>query len=377
MTDDFRPDGDSNGGRGRNRNRRRRSKPNAQAPQPPQARAPRPAPTLADGEVLVPGAAAGRNGRDRNRHGRNKGQDRFGKAQQAAGPRSGSRRERRVRPPGREGHEILHTVESAQPAAQTWWGKRWLDTLQRFGWKGLLTNGLTYAKEGRVSDFQVDAGRITAKVQGSRPEPYEVEIRLKPLPDSDWDLVVEIMSCQALFTAQLLAGEMPPDVGEAFDAAHAPLFPRNKEDLQAKCSCPDWAVPCKHIAAVYYVTADHFDQDPFLIFHLRGRSRDALLGMLRAQRAAEAQYMQLEIETMDAAHEVMRFWQAGDELETVHIAIAPPSFPGATAKKLGRPPFWRGPSDPITRLPEVYEAIARRAREVALTEPLVGAGAHL
>ena len=216
-----------------------------------------------------------------------------------------------------------------------------------------------------------------ARVQGSRPEPYDVEIRLKPLPDADWDLVVEIMSCQALFAAQLLAGEMPPDVEEAFEAAQAPLFPKNKEDLHAKCSCPDWANPCKHIAAVYYVMAEAFDKDPFLLFHLRGRSRDAMLGMLRAQRAAEAQLMTLDIETMESGHESLRFWQAGDELEAVHIAIAPPAFPGVTAKKLGRPPFWRGPSDPITRLPEVYEAIARRAREVALTEPLVGAGVHV
>jgi uncharacterized Zn finger protein len=380
MTDDFRPEGDNKGGR--NRNRRRRAKPAAQAAPArdarPPARAPRPMANAtgarpmaqADGEVLVPSAQG-----DRNRQGRGKG-DRFAK-QAPAGNRQGqgrSRRERRVRPAGREGLEILHATEPAAPAAQTWWGEKWLKTLQRFGWKGRLANGRLYAQEGRVTEFHVESGRIVAKVLGTRPEPYEVEIRLKPLPDTDWDLVVEIMSCQALFAAQLLASDMPPDVEEAFEAAHAPLFPRNKEDLQAKCSCPDYANPCKHIAAAYYVTADHFDQDPFLIFHLRGRSRDQLLGMLRAARAAEAQFMTLDIETMDTGHEVMRFWQCGDELETVHISIAPPSFPGVTAKKLGRPPFWRGPSDPITRLPEVYEAIARRAREVALTEPLVGAG---
>jgi uncharacterized Zn finger protein len=316
------------------------------------------------------------NGRNNNRNRRGRGGQ--GQAQQAQGGRAQQGgRNRRVRPAGREGLEIMHTVEAAAPAAATWWGEKWLKTLQRFGWKGRLANGRLYAQSGRVVKFEVETGRIVAKVQGSRPEPYDVEIRLKPLPDADWDLVVEIMSCQALFAAQLLAGEMPPDVEEAFDAAQAPLFPKNKEDLVAKCSCPDWANPCKHIAAVYYVMAESFDKDPFLLFHLRGRSRDAMLGMLRAQRAAEAQLMTLDIETMDTGHESLRFWQAGDELEAVHINISPPSFPGVTAKKLGRPPFWRGPQDPITRLPEVYEAIARRAREVALTEPLVGAGAHV
>jgi uncharacterized Zn finger protein len=355
-----------------NRNRRRRSKPTggANPAQPPNRSAPRPL-SQADGEVLVPqGASGARAGRNRRKGGNGNGRP-F-----AQGPANGGRRERRVRPAGREGQEIRHH-EIAEPLATTWWGEKWLATLHRFGWKGRLANGRLYATEGRVVSFAVETGRIVAKVQGSRPEPYDVEIRLKPLPDSDWDLVVEIMSCQALFAAQLLAGEMPPDVEEAFDAAHAPLFPRNKEDLQAKCSCPDWANPCKHVAAVYYVMAESFDKDPFLLFHLRGRGRDTLLGMLRVQRAAEAQFMTLDIETMESGHESLRFWQSGDELEAVHISIAPPAFPGVTAKKLGRPPFWRGPTDAITRLPEVYEAIARRAREVALTEPLVGAGAGL
>jgi uncharacterized Zn finger protein len=374
MSDEFRPNGDNNGGR--NRNRRRRSKPAPQAPQAPQPRAPRPI-AQADGEVLMPSGAG--PGRNRNRGRQNKA-ERFAKpnkpqAQAGRGPQGRTHRERRVRPVGREGVEILHTVEAATPAAETWWGQKWISTLNRFGWKNRLKNGLLYMQEARVKDFTVETGRISAKVQGTRLEPYEVEIRLKPLSDADWDLVAEIMSCQALFAAQLLAGEMPADVEEAFNAAQAPLFPKNKEDIQAKCSCPDWAVPCKHVAAVYYQMAEAFDKDPFLLFHLRGRSRDALLGMLRAQRAAEAQAMILDIETLDTGHEVMRFWRSGDELEAVHISITPPSFPGATAKKLGRPGFWRGPTDPITRLPEVYEAIARRAREVALTEPMVGAGA--
>jgi len=94
--------------------------------------------------------------------------------------------------------------------------------------------------------------------------------------------------------------------------------------------------------------------------------------MLRAARAAEAQAGPMAVETLDAGSlEPFRFWQAGEELENVHVQIAAPPFPGATAKRLGRPPFWRSPADAITRLAEVYEAIAHRAREVALHDSIL------
>jgi uncharacterized Zn finger protein len=291
---------------------------------------------------------------------------------QNQGGHNQGKRMRRVRPMGREDAEIRHAAREEDRAHHTgsWWADRWLAVLHRFGWKGRLGNGRLYADEGRVLSFSPEIGKIRARVQGTRTEPYDVTISLKPLTDIDWDLVVDIMSCQALFQAQLLAGEMPLDVEEAFDAAYAPLFPRTKEDINAHCSCPDWANPCKHVAAVYYVMADAFDKDPFMLFHLRGRSRDALITMLRQQRAAEALATPMSIESLDAGSlEPFRFWQAGEELESVKVTIAPPALPGGIPKRLGRPPFWRSPADPITRLGEVYEAIARRAREVALNEP--------
>ncbi|MEB3220650.1 MAG: SWIM zinc finger family protein [Candidatus Sericytochromatia bacterium] len=324
------------------------------------AGAPRPGTSLRD--------EAARRGRNNRRK----------KGRQGAGPGGGApapeARARRVRPVGRELEDL--SAQRPEPAyqrgAENWWADRWLSMLYRFGWKGRLANGRMYADTGRVSEFRVETGRVRAAVQGSRTQPYEVTVQIQPLPDADWDLVVDILSCQALFTAQLLAGEMPRDIEEVFEAAYAPLFPRRKDDIKAHCTCPDWANPCKHIAAVYFVLADTFDKDPFLLFHLRGRDRDALIGMLRAARAAEAQAGPMAVETLDAGSlEPFRFWQAGEELENVHVQIAAPPFPGATAKRLGRPPFWRSPADAITRLAEVYEAIAHRAREVALHDSIL------
>lgn len=331
----------------------------------------------------APAQGQGQGQGNRNRHrkrNRNENQPnrqggfsegRFGDGQKN---RNRDNRQRRVRPAGREHLEIQHHHEDDTTVRRTehWWAERWLAVLHRFGWKGRLANGQRYADEGRVASFEIETGRIRAKVQGSRLQPYDVTIQVKPLPDIDWDLVVEIMSCQALFTAQLLAGDMPQEVEEVFDAAQASLFPKSRDDIRAHCTCPDQVVPCKHIAAVYYKMAEAFDKDPFLIFHLRGRSREALLAMLRAQRAAEAQAIPMSVESLDAGSlEVLRFWQAGEELEGLHFSITPPAA-GGTAKRIGRPPFWRSPADPITRLGDVYEAIARRAREVALNERLPG-----
>src|SRR5207237_1514017 len=126
---------------------------------------------------------------------------------------------------------------------------------------------------------------VKAKVQGSQRQPYKVEIRLKSLSDQDWDKVTAAMASQAIFAAKLLAGEMPQNIEEAFGAVHLSLFPTALKELETNCSCPDWANPCKHIAAVYYLLAERFDEDPFLIFKLRGRTKEQIIEILREKRA--------------------------------------------------------------------------------------------
>lgn len=388
MTDQYGSDGDRDG-EGANASRKRRRPRRPRLPGEPSLetvlsdaaqRRPVPAPAPAPPAPLPPHNNANKKHK-KHKNQPQPGQQGFGDRpaftpgrphQQQKAFNNNSNRSRRVRPMGREDEDLPMREDGGQRAAETWWADRWLAVLHRFGWKGRLANGRMYTDDGRVSNFNVESGRIQAKVQGSRTQPYDVTIQIRPLPDIDWDLCVDILSCQALFTAQLLAGDMPQDIEEVFIAAYAPLFPRSKDDIKAHCTCPDWANPCKHIAAVYYAMADAFDKDPFVIFQLRGRDRDQLIGMLRTQRVADARTGSMLVETLDAGSlEPFRFWQAGEELEGVQVQIKEPPFPGATAKRLGRPPFWRSPADPVTRLAEIYEAIARRAREVALNEVLV------
>src|SRR3954470_5396405 len=167
----------------------------------------------------------------------------------------------------------------------SWWAKRWIAALDRFGWGSRLQRGKTYARQGQVLTIDFAGAKIKAKVQGSRPKPYDVTIDMQPLSAAQWEQAIDALARQAIFAAKLLAGEMPQDIEQAFDAAGAPLLPRGPQDISAACSCPDYANPCKHIAAVYYLLGERFDEDPFLIFQARGRTREQIIGALRALRA--------------------------------------------------------------------------------------------
>ena len=135
-------------------------------------------------------------------------------------------------------------------------------------------------------EFSLGTGKVTARVQGSRPQPYNVSLTVLPLTSAQWREVESRLASQALFRARLLAGEMPAEIEEVFAACGTPLFPRSSADLEMRCSCPDWGVPCKHLAAVCYVLAEAFDDDPWAMLAWRGKGRDELLAALRGKTPA-------------------------------------------------------------------------------------------
>jgi hypothetical protein len=148
-----------------------------------------------------------------------------------------------------------------------------------------LPRGRTYARTGAVGELEVRAGEIVAGVQGSRAKPYRVTVRVRTYSEKEWDRTLAALASQVGHLAALLDGEMPPGVADDLAAAKIDLLPVAGE-VQPRCSCPDWAEPCKHAAAVCYLVADTLDADPFLLFLMRGRDRDTLLAGLRARRAA-------------------------------------------------------------------------------------------
>ena len=168
---------------------------------------------------------------------------------------------------------------------EQWWSRRFISVLESYGMSGRLARGRSYARAGQVLDFELSQGKVTARVQGSRVRPYQVRIGVLPLTTAQWRRVQDRLASQALFRAKLLAGEMPREIEEVFAECGTPLFPRSPADLDMHCSCPDWEVPCKHLAAVCYVLAEEFDRDPFGMLAWRGKARDELLAALRRIQA--------------------------------------------------------------------------------------------
>jgi uncharacterized Zn finger protein len=184
-----------------------------------------------------------------------------------------------------EGGLVARSARGA--IGEQWWSRRFLEVLESFALGSRLTRGKNYARRGQVLSLSVAPGVVTASVQGSRKAPYKVTISLPAFGELVWAKVEVSLAEQAIHSARLLAGEMPHDLEEVFSAAGAPLFPERADDLAQSCSCPDWEVPCKHLAATFYLLAEHFDEDPFAILLWRGRSREALLTRLRELRGSD------------------------------------------------------------------------------------------
>jgi uncharacterized Zn finger protein len=264
---------------------------------------------------------------------------------------------------------------------ETWWSKRWIDVLESFNMGARLTRGRSYARKGQVISIDINKGAVDAKVQGTGSEPYEVTIGLKPISDDNWEKVLDAMASKAIFAAKLLSGEMPTGIEDAFAEAGVSLFPTKKRDLKTDCSCPDSANPCKHIAAVYYLLAERFDDDPFLIFKLRGRTKEELVESLRRWRApdvdvsAEAD-VGIGVTSPASSDERVKpldscldcFWDAGISLDSFSVKPAPPAVVAAIMKRLGDAPYMVGKDNISALLVKAYEVAGRRALQMASSE---------
>ena len=175
----------------------------------------------------------------------------------------------------------LATTRRRGAMAEHWWSKRFADVLESYGLGARMQRGRRYARQGQVMTLQVDTGLIAAQVQGSRPTPYLVSIRLTEVSDAQWAAIDSELAARAGLVAALLAGEVPDELLDVFTSAGVPLLPDRWGDLRASCTCPDAASPCKHLAAVLYVFADQLDRDPWLLLQWRGRGRNEIVDLLR------------------------------------------------------------------------------------------------
>ena len=260
---------------------------------------------------------------------------------------------------------------------ETWWSRRFIAILESFGFGSRLERGRNYARRGQVMDLEVAKGVVDARVQGSRPKPYRVRLGVQPLSERDWARAERAMAGKAVFAAKLLAGEMPREIEDAFAESSLSLFPTSAGQLASSCSCPDWASPCKHVAAVFYLLAETFDRDPFLVFTWRGRTREELLerlGRLRRGRAAPAAPAP-EAAAPEAApgpppeDSLDRFWEAGPELAELRMQPwTATDAPDAAVRQLGPAGVTLGGVDLADWLAAASRALAAAAQRRAMGE---------
>ena len=182
----------------------------------------------------------------------------------------------------------IATSKARGAMAEQWWSKRFVEVLDAYGLGGRMQRGRRYARTGQLTSFSVEPGELHAEVQGSRRTPYRVTVHAPATTDAQWAEVDAALASRVKFAARLLAGEVPGELEEVFDSAGVALLPKRWSDVLARCTCPDTANPCKHIAATLYVFADRLDSDPWLLLEWRGRTREQILGPLLPQSVASS-----------------------------------------------------------------------------------------
>ncbi|MEM7555557.1 MAG: SWIM zinc finger family protein [Cyanobacteria bacterium P01_A01_bin.84] len=267
--------------------------------------------------------------------------------------------------------------------SRTWWGDRFIQALEEFTDDNRLKRGRSYARGGKVKSFEIEQNEITAQVRGSvnpyfgvyKEPTYHIEIAITPIAKTKWKQAITKLSSKASIVSRLLLNEVPENIEDTFSELGLHLLPHSRKDFQTSCSCPDYANPCKHIAGVYYLVASQLDQNPFLLFELRGLSKTELqeklavspLGKaLSSQLNAEeipiepctSFYPKLEKKAITNKPNLKEFWLGKKRLpQTIEV----PAQSGVSAiliKKQGDyPPFWDKDNSFIEVMEELYERV--------------------
>lgn len=167
-------------------------------------------------------------------------------------------------------------VSAKRGIAQSWWGNAWCENLERYAdFASRIERGKRYVRTGTVVDLNISKGKITARVQGRRKAPYKIDIHISPLKETQCQAIIKVCTSRIQNLESLVLGTFPDDLKELFVSEHG-LFPAPRE-ISFQCSCPDWAIMCKHVAAVLYGIGVRMDENPFLLFTLRGIDLDQFI----------------------------------------------------------------------------------------------------
>jgi uncharacterized Zn finger protein len=274
--------------------------------------------------------------------------------------------------------------------SRSWWGQRFIAALEKIMDSGRLSRGRSYARGGKVKSFEIKDGLITAKVRGSvnpyfgvYKEPlYTTTIEFKAISAANWSAAIAHIASKASLISRLMLNEIPDNIDDAFAKLDLHLLPHRKDDFKTKCSCPDWSNPCKHIAGVYYLIAAQLDEDPFLLFELRGLSRDTLQKELARSPLGQALSAELTLEKSapepDLSYftkpgvkkaipltSLKNFWHGEKRLPQTIEAAPQASVPAILVKKQGDfPSFWSKEQSFIETMEEFYGRVRTKNTQI-------------
>ncbi len=272
---------------------------------------------------------------------------------------------------------------------RTWWGDRFIKALESFTDNARLQRGRSYASGGKVQSFQIEENYISAKVKGSinhyfgvyKEPTYDTYIEITAIAKTDWTKAIEQLSSKASIVSRLMLNEVPENIEDTFQALGLHLLPHNRKDFKTRCSCPDSSNPCKHIAGVYYLVASQLDQNPFLLFELRGLSKTELQTKLANSPLGKA--LSTELNTTEIPVEIStsfytqpqkhsipkptarEFWLGTKRLpQTIEV----PTQSGVSAiliKKQGDfPSFWKKDHSFIATMEELYQRVKTKNQDL-------------
>lgn len=272
--------------------------------------------------------------------------------------------------------------------SRSWWGQKFISALEQFTDSGHLSRGRSYANGGKVKSFSIKDGIVTAQVRGSvnpyfgvHKEPlYTTTIEFQAISPAKWSTVIALIASKASLISRLLLNEIPDTIEDSFAQLGLNLLPRTRKDFQSHCSCPDYSNPCKHIAGVHYLVAAELDRDPFLLFELRGLSRNDLLkelaksplgqalsAELQAQKRppepVESYYTRPATQPVDKAQSLRDFWHGAKRLPQAIEPLSETLVPGIPVKKQGDfPAFWTRDNSFIEAMETLYNQVRNKGQ---------------
>ena len=272
---------------------------------------------------------------------------------------------------------------------RSWWGKRFIEALERFTDSARLQRGRSYAGASRIKSWHIEGHAISATIRGNvnpyfgvyKEPTYTTTIRFSPIKAEQWRRITRVLGGRAAYISRLLLNDMPENIEEPFQELGLNLLPCHRSDLETDCSCPDYANPCKHIAGLYYFIAELLDRDPFLLFEWRGLSRTELQQQLLETPLGQALALSLrnrdaEITGVDGYFtrpqpqelalpaSANDYWRSPKRLPDSLEAASPPPIAALLVKKGGDyPAFWPCEHSFIETMESLYQAIGKRHKD--------------